>query len=91
MEISTDPDGTVYVRRHGGGPWTVLHPDGTVTSEVGLGGREEWDSGEQYEAGWEAGHAEGVEEGRTQGAAEEAKRQAAEKAKAAKASAKAGA
>lgn len=40
-EISTDADGTVYVRWHGG-PYTVLDPDGTVSAELGMGGRQQW-------------------------------------------------
>lgn len=42
MEISTDPDGAVYVRWIGGGIWTVLTEDGQVTREHGLGGRTQW-------------------------------------------------
>lgn len=42
MDITTDRDGRVYVRWHGGGPWTVLDRDGTVTEEVGMGGERRW-------------------------------------------------
>jgi hypothetical protein len=42
MEISTDPDGRVYVRWHDGGPFTVLDPDGSVSVDRGVGGSTEW-------------------------------------------------
>lgn len=42
MEISTDPDGRVYVRWHDGGPFTVLDPDGSVTTDHGMGGETTW-------------------------------------------------
>lgn len=32
MEISTDPDGTVYVRWADGGPFLVLQPGGDITT-----------------------------------------------------------
>jgi len=42
MNISTNPDGTVYVRWHDGGPYTVLDERGTVTRESGMGGITQW-------------------------------------------------
>lgn len=41
IEISTDPDGTVYVRWATGGIWTVLSKDGCV-GRCGLGGTNPW-------------------------------------------------
>ena len=58
MEISTDPDGTVYVRRHPGGPYTVLSPDDSVTTEHGMGGETAWTEWEhEYRRRIPAGHA----------------------------------
>lgn len=61
MEISTDPDGRVYVRWHDGGAFTVLDRDRSVHEEFGLGGAIEWGEwdpdreGESYREGYEAG------------------------------------
>lgn len=43
MDIATDHMGSVYVRWDDGGPWAVLHRDGTVTCHTGLGGATEWE------------------------------------------------
>ena len=68
MEISTDPDGRVYVRWAAGGPYTVLDPDGSVSAEHGIGGRQEWieppeaDERGDYDDGFADGYEEATEQ-----------------------------
>lgn len=54
MEISTDPDGTVYIRWCDGGPFTVVDPESIANiTEHGLGGKTQWfsdDSDSEFEA-----------------------------------------
>lgn len=51
IEISTDRLDRVFVRWHGGGPFTVLDRDGTATVEHGLAGEAEWSAGPRYDCG----------------------------------------
>jgi len=86
VEISTDRDGRVYARWHGGGPWTVLDGHGTVTTESGLAGIDEWVLAEgiqrSYESGFDDGYRGGFGDGHQAGLAEAAEKSAAESKKA---------
>lgn len=69
MEISTDLDGTVYVRWHAGGHWTALTEGGSVTQDA-IGGRVEWVEYEPDErGGYEEGFAAGLVESKRRSAA----------------------
>jgi hypothetical protein len=62
MEISADPDGTVYIRWHGGGAYAVVTSDGSARQEHCIGGSIEWAELEElddglgdYDDGFDAG------------------------------------